>query len=158
VTDETDERGRRVPTYDEFKRGLRAGRLTDADVEVLAVFLCAPGHARSATELAADLGSTSGHEYGNLRIGTLGSNLSEAMSFTPNQRSRDGSPMYWNVVASGQEDSGQFVYTMHPDLIAALRQFPTSTTARPMLSHTPKDDLPELTAEQRDRIERRRRR
>lgn len=149
----------RIPTYDDFKRGLSSGHLQDIDVDVLQALLQAPGHALTATELAQALGSETGHDYGNLRIGRLGSNLAAAMSFTPNRRDSDGTYMYWNVVAAGhhRDADEHFVFTMHDDLVAALQQFPASTrTGRPVLTRTPADELPELTDEQRSRVAARR--
>lgn len=149
----------RTPTYDDFKRGLASGNVQDIDVDVLEALLSAPGHALTATELAQALGSEAGHEYGNLRIGKLGSNLAAGMSFTPNRRESDGTYMYWNVIAAGHHRDGDehFVFTMHDDLVAALRQFPAAGHAgRRVLTRTPADELPEVTEEQRSRIAARR--
>lgn len=149
----------RIPAYDDFKRGPASGSLQAIDVDVLHAMLHAPGHALTATELAQALGSEAGHDYGNLRIGTLGSNLAAAMSFTPNRRTSDGTYMYWNVIAAGHHRDGDdhFVFTMHDDLVAALRQFPVAErTGRPVLTRMPADELPELTEEQRSRIAERR--
>jgi hypothetical protein len=77
------------------------------------------------------------------------------MSFTPNVRESDGTFMFWNVVASGHDRDGdrQFVFTMHPDLVAALRQFPSiRPDGRPALNLMPADERPELTDEQQCRI------
>lgn len=149
----------RIPTYDDFKRGLRAGALADIDLDTLDCFLRAPGYARTATELAAQLGNADGHSYGNLRVGTLGSKLADAMSFTPNRRSSNDEPMYWNVIASGhhRDEDDHFVFTLHDDLVAALGQFPRKArTERLDLGATPEDERPELTDEQRARIAQRR--
>ena len=148
----------RIPGYDDFKRGLRSSALSDLDLDVLDLFLRAEAFSLTATELTAELGRD-GHRYGNLRIGTLGRNLAEAMSFTPNLREGDGTPMYWNVVASGCDRQGDehFVWTLHPDLVAALQQFPRRPdSGRRDPSATPADELPEVTLERRQELAARR--
>lgn len=144
-----------TPTEEQFRTGLRHADLKGHDHDVLSLFLHAPGHALTATEIAAGLG-VEGHDYGNLRIGTLGSALADAMSFSPNLRQSDGSPMYWNVVAKGhhRDSDGHFEFTMHQALVEAISSFDNRSDRAKRLdfSRTPPQDLPELTDEQLNRI------
>jgi hypothetical protein len=93
--------------------------LTKADLALIEAFRGFDGHRATATMLADRLGFK-GFGGANLAIGRLGVRLADSFAavvpgYVPSTRP-DGSPMWWHVVATGEEIDGAFWWTLRPGL------------------------------------------
>ncbi len=118
-----------IPSAARFKEALLALRpINDNHLKMLREHFRAPGHRLTATQLAEAAGYA---DYGaaNLQYGKLGREIGEYLSFPPPLVSDDGQPYYTSVLASGERGTGtgadaHYVWTMRPELIAALSELP----------------------------------
>ncbi|MEI7823467.1 MAG: hypothetical protein WCK55_21370 [Verrucomicrobiota bacterium] len=118
-----------IPSVTQFKEALLALRpLDDTQMKMLRAHYLAAEHRLTATQLAEAAGSSS-HSTTNLHYGKLGRAVGAYLSFQPPQQNTDGSPLYTSVIASGEPglgiaDAAHYVWTMRPELVAALSELP----------------------------------
>ena len=78
-----------------------------------------PGHEGTIGDVARVLGWASPSTV-NLRFGELGRRLGKEVGQDPELR-RTGTPQWWNILAEGMPSSRGFLWTLHPDVVGALR-------------------------------------
>ena len=118
-----------IATVEQFKRALLALRdknLPESHLAMLKAQCRSPEGKITSTKLAEAAGFEN-YNAANLQYGTLGFNLAGILSFNPERRRRDGTPMWWTALSYSEDgvaepETGQFQFIMRPELMAALRE------------------------------------
>lgn len=84
-----------------------------------------PNGAITATKLAEAAGYEN-YNAANLQYGTMAFNLAGFLGYEPPKR-KDGSSMWWTAMSYSEDglsepETGQFLFIMRPELLAALQQ------------------------------------
>ncbi len=118
-----------IATVEQFKRALLALRdknLPESHLTMLKAQCRSPEGKITSTRLAEAAGFEN-YNAANLQYGTLGFNLAGILSFNPERRRRDGTPMWWTTLSyseggAAEPETGQFQFIMRPELMAALQE------------------------------------
>jgi hypothetical protein len=118
-----------IATVEQFKRALLALRdrnLPESHLTMLKAQCRSPEGKITSTKLAEAAGFEN-YNAANLQYGTLGFNLAGILCFNPEQRRRDGTPMWWTTLSYSEDgeaepETGQFQFIMRLELMAALRE------------------------------------
>lgn len=104
-----------------------SGQLSDVHRSLLSAHYRAPGHAASARELAEAVGAA-GWQVVNSQYGRLGTMLRDALEFRA-----EGQQSYAiaSFIPPGVPGNDEWVWVMHPELVAALESLGWVADAEP---------------------------
>jgi hypothetical protein len=115
------------PTTEQFKQALLALRpVSPKHFAMLKAHFRAAERAMTATQLAEAAGYAN-YSAVNMQYGMFGKAIAEHLGLGAPMHKEDGEPVWTSVIAAGppgETDSPHYVWTLRPELAAALTELP----------------------------------
>lgn len=115
------------PTVEQFKQALLALRpVSPKHLAMLKAHFNAPAREMTATQLAEAAGYAN-YAAVNMQYGTFAKSIAEHLGLGAPMQSEAGDPVWTSVIATGaagSADSPHYVWTLRPELVAALTELP----------------------------------